>query len=201
MSLPSPEPFGIDTDLSGVGGNPILASPDVDDQLALPSFDDFRAATSNSGFSSFRAVMNGLDGKTDTISSTGSGGDTATGTRAEVVQYAKKFLGMNYAWGGSNPNTSFDCSGFTQYVLGHFGVHLPRISYQQANYGKRTALNKLQAGDLVAWDNSSRNQGADHIALYIGGGQIMEFSRPGRPSRIRKLGSNEGAWGVAINYK
>jgi len=200
MSLPQPEPLGIDTDMSGVGSGTMIDAPDVDDLMPTASFENFRSNLDTGTLSGFRAQMAGLQGDTKTTASTGGGGN-ATGTRAEVVEYAKKFLGMTYAWGGSNPSTSFDCSGFTQYVLGKFGVHLPRISYQQANYGKRTALNNLQAGDLVAWDNSSRNNGADHIALYIGGGQIMEFSRPGKPSRIRKLGHNEGAWGVAINYK
>jgi cell wall-associated NlpC family hydrolase len=50
----------------------------------------------------------------------------------------------------------------------------------------------------VAWDNSSRNRGADHIAIYIGNGQIIEAPRPGVPVRIRKLGKNERAWGVRL---
>jgi cell wall-associated NlpC family hydrolase len=199
MSLPTPEPLGIDTDMTGVGSGSLIDAPDIDDVMPMASIDNFRSNLDTGTLSGFRAQMAGLQGDTKLTGT--DGGGNATGTRAEVVDYAKKFLGMTYRWGGSNPSTSFDCSGFTQYVLGKFGVHLPRISYQQANYGTRTDLGKLQAGDLVAWDNSSRNQGADHIALYIGGGQIMEFSRPGKPSRIRKLGHNEGAWGVHINYK
>ena len=72
------------------------------------------------------------------------------------------------------------------------------MSYQQANYGSRVGLNKLRPGDLVAWDNSSRNNGADHIAMYIGNGRILEAAKPGTSVRIRKLGHNEGAWGVRI---
>lgn len=56
----------------------------------------------------------------------------------------------------------------------------------------------MQAGDLVAWDNSSRNNGADHIAIYLGGGLIAEAPRPGVALRVRKLGDNEGAWGVRV---
>lgn len=119
------------------------------------------------------------------------------GWRKGVVQRAQQYLGTPYVWGGTSPN-GFDCSGFVQYVFGQVGKNLPRISYQQANYGKRVGLNKLQPGDLVAWDNSSRNDGADHIAIYIGGGKIIEAPRPGLSVRIRTLGGNEGAWGVSL---
>jgi cell wall-associated NlpC family hydrolase len=185
-----PDPLGVDTSLdpagSGVEG---VDQADFDTRIPVASWDQFKTfnqegTTAPGGWSASMA-----------------GSDAGGGTRSAVVKYAKQFLGMQYKWGGSSPSTSFDCSGFTKYVLGHFGIQLPRISAQQARYGAKTGLANLQAGDLVAWDNSSRNNGADHIALYMGNGQIMEFSRPGRPSRIRKLGKNEGAWGVHIDYK
>lgn len=186
-----PEPLGIDTSISGGGtGVEGIDSPDFEATLPMATFQEF-----SSGFT--QAPSGNPDGFS---SAWGNDDDNLSGTRGKVVDYARQFLGMQYKWGGSNPNSSFDCSGFTQYVLGKFGVKLPRVSYQQANYGKRTAIGNLQAGDLVAWDNSSRNSGADHIALYIGGGQIMEFYRTGKPSRIRKVSANEGAWGVHINY-
>jgi cell wall-associated NlpC family hydrolase len=207
VSLPAPEPFGIDTDLSDEVGATGMEAPDLDNVLPVASADNFRLATMNGtgapfGFSEMMKQFAGEDRTTVTKGTPYAGGGSVgtSGGRQDVVAYAKKFLGMQYQWGGSNPSTSFDCSGFVQYVLGKFGVHMPRISADQARAGKRTSLGNLQAGDLVAWDNSSRNNGADHIALYIGNGQIMEFSRPGRPSRIRKLGKNEGAWGVKINY-
>lgn len=119
------------------------------------------------------------------------------GWRKGVVEMAKRYLGTPYVWGGTAPG-GFDCSGLIQYVYGQLGKSMPRISYQQANSGKRVGLNQLRAGDLVAWDNSSRNNGADHIAIYIGHGQIIEAPRPGLSVRIRTLGSNEGAWGVSL---
>ncbi len=119
------------------------------------------------------------------------------GTRGKIVRLARSFVGTPYVWGGTSPN-GFDCSGFVQYVYGKLGINLPRISYQQANAGTTVALNKLQAGDLVAWDNSTRNNGADHIAIYLGGGLIAEAPRPGVNLRVRQLGSNEGAFGVRI---
>jgi cell wall-associated NlpC family hydrolase len=188
-----PDALGVDTELEPAGaGIDGIDQMDFDTRIPVASYEQFKSTLSD-GTTTPGGFGSGL---ANTIS-----GAAESGVRGDVVKYAKKFLGMQYHWGGTNPNTSFDCSGFTQYVLGKFGVHIPRISYQQANYGSHVSLNKLQAGDLVAWDNSSRNNGADHVALYIGNGQIMEFYRTGKPSRIRKLGHNEGAIGVHINYK
>lgn len=201
MSLPQPEALGVDTDLSGEVGGIGMDAPDLDNFLPMASMQDFQSTTMNGGTApfGFAEMMKQFAGQNGTH--TTDGGDVGTsGGRQDVVAFAKKFLGMQYHWGGSSPSTSFDCSGFVQYVLGKFGVHAPRISYQQAQMGERVGLNKLQAGDLVAWDNSSRNNGADHIALYIGGGKIMEFYSSGHPSRIRKVSNHEGAWGVKINY-
>lgn len=119
------------------------------------------------------------------------------GWRNGIVELAQEYVGTPYVWGGDSPD-GWDCSGFVQWVYGQMGIDLPRVSYQQANYGERVSLNKLQPGDLVAWDNSSRNSGADHIAIYLGNGRIIEAPRRGIPTRIRKLGSDEGAWGVRM---
>lgn len=196
--LMQPAALGVDTTLdapgSGIDG---IDASEFTTQVPVASFEDFQqhmnseSGLSPNGFSAWNAAANGDGGEV-------SG---ASGSRGALVKYAKQFLGMQYKWGGSNPSTSFDCSGFVQYVTGKYGVKLPRVSYAQVNSGKHIALNKLQPGDIVGWDNSSRNNGADHVALYIGNGQIMEFYKTGKPSRIRKLGSNEGAIGVHLNYK
>jgi cell wall-associated NlpC family hydrolase len=119
------------------------------------------------------------------------------GVAGKITRLAQSFVGTPYVWGGTSPS-GFDCSGFVQYVYRKVGINLPRVSYQQANAGQRVGIGKLQAGDLVAWDNSTRNNGADHIAIYLGGGLIAEAPRPGVPLRVRKLGNNEGAWGVRV---
>lgn len=186
-------PIQINTDLTDTE-NPIesgLSGIDAP-SWGVPTVgqDDFQAAMSNSNMHP-NGFSNTFDGD--------FGGGTATGTREQVVQYAKKFLGVNYVWGGTSPS-GFDCSGLVQYVTKHFGLNLPRISAAQANYGKRTSLGALQAGDLVAWDENGRNNGADHIAFYIGNGYILEAPHTGAQVRIRKLGKSEGAFGVALNY-
>jgi cell wall-associated NlpC family hydrolase len=121
------------------------------------------------------------------------------GWRKAVVEAARTALGTPYVWGGNSLQGGVDCSGLIQQAFARAGIDLPRVSYQQANYGTRIGLKGLQPGDLVAWDNSSRNPGADHIALYIGGGRIIEAARPGTSVRVRKLGSSEGAWGVRMS--
>lgn len=130
------------------------------------------------------------------INYTGPGGNAL---RNKIVQKAESYQGMWYKWGGASPSTSFDCSGLVQYVYGRFGIHLPRISNQQAMVGRRTSIGNLKPGDLVAWDNSSRNRGADHIAIYVGNGMIMEAAHTGSQLRVRRLGANESAWGVSLS--
>jgi cell wall-associated NlpC family hydrolase len=125
----------------------------------------------------------------------------ATGTRADVINYAKQFLGTPYVWGGTSPS-GFDCSGFTQYVAKRFGVNIPRISQQQANAGEHTDLAHLQVGDLVLFpdDSSGGAQGPGHVALYMGNGQIIESPHTGATVRIRNIGKSENVFGVHLNY-
>lgn len=126
---------------------------------------------------------------------------TVGGKRERVGQLARQLLGTPYVWGGTDPDKGLDCSGFVQWVFKQIGVNLPRISAQQARSGKVTDVNKLQVGDLVGWNNSKRNSGADHIAIYLGNGQIIEAPRPGLGVRIRTLDDDEGdMWGVAMDY-
>lgn len=123
-----------------------------------------------------------------------------TGARGTIIQKAMAQIGTPYSWGGSAPG-AFDCSGLVQWAYGQAGINLPRISYMQANAGKRVAINALQPGDLVAWDENSRNVGADHIAIYLGNNQILEAPHTGANVRVRTLGPGDetNAWGVDMS--
>jgi Transglycosylase SLT domain/NlpC/P60 family len=102
-----------------------------------------------------------------------------------VVEEAKKYLGLPYVWGGTDPTKGLDCSGLVQVVYKNLGYDLPRVSFQQAASGRPVAsMAEAQPGDLIAWDNSSRNNGVDHIAIYIGGGKMIEAPRTGLDIRI-----------------
>lgn len=127
----------------------------------------------------------------------GMGGDQGEAWRQRVSTIARRYLGIPYVWGGTTPN-GFDCSGFVQYVYKQMGVDLPRISYQQATSGHRIPLDKLRVGDLVAWNNSTRNPGADHIAIYIGHGRIIEAPHTGANVRVQQLYDQDIAWGVRM---
>lgn len=181
----------------GLGANqPGALSTPTQDQTGAEVTNTFDFLTDASA----NAITSPIRGVSGDVMATVKGGFTKglDGWRNGVVDLAKEFIGVPYVWGGTSPN-GFDCSGLLQYIFNRVGKDLPRVSYQQANSGKRIKLNALQPGDLVAWDNSSRNNGADHIAIYIGNGRIIEAPRPGLTVRMRQLGKGEGAWGVQMN--
>ncbi len=92
--------------------------------------------------------------------------------RGKVVNYALQFVGNRYVWGGTNPNTGADCSGFVQYVLRNAaGVSLPRTSREQAKAGRAVTASEMLPGDLIFYTNSSGV--VNHVAMYIGNGQIV----------------------------
>lgn len=120
----------------------------------------------------------------------------SAGGAAKLIANAKQFLGTPYKWGGTSP-LGFDCSGFVQYVYKNAGIDLPRVSYQQAQAGKRISVAEAKPGDLVAWDTSDRNNGADHIGIYLGGGLVIHAPKPGDKVKISKVWGNP--WAVSMN--
>ena len=114
----------------------------------------------------------------------------ATGTGAEVVGAATKYLGVPYKWGGTDPATGLDCSGFTQRVYADLGISIPRTSSQQATAGRPVAsLAEAQPGDLVFFDNSSSRAGIDHVGLYIGGGKMIAAPQEGDVVKVQDVGN------------
>lgn len=96
-------------------------------------------------------------------------------TRDAVVAYALQFVGNPYVYGGSSLTNGTDCSGFTMSVYAHFGVGLPHSSSAQSGCGYRVSLDSLQPGDLLFYSNDGGGS-IGHVALYIGGGQIVHAS-------------------------
>lgn len=108
----------------------------------------------------------------------------ATGAGSAVVAEARKYLGVPYVWGGTSPTNGLDCSGLVQLVFRNLGVDLPRVARQQATVGTRIAsLSQAKPGDLLGMRNGT------HIAIYIGGNQILHSPRPGETVSIRSLTS------------
>ncbi len=107
----------------------------------------------------------------------------ASSNGSAIVATAKKYLGYKYVYGGSSPSTGFDCSGFTSYVFKQHGITLSRTSAGQYSNGVAVSRSNLQPGDLVMFGKSS----ITHVAIYIGGGQIIHASTPSTGVRIDSL--------------
>lgn len=91
---------------------------------------------------------------------------SGTGIRGNVLQEAKKYLGLKYIWGGTTPK-GFDCSGFTSYVLAQKGVGIARSSRYQAKQGKAVDLDKAKTGDLVFFSKYGKGGRVTHVALVV----------------------------------
>ncbi len=101
----------------------------------------------------------------------------ATVRGADAVTLAREFLGVPYEWGGETPAQGFDCSGLVQYVYGRLGVHLPRVSHDQADAGVAIPVADAQPGDLIFsdWEGTPNS----HVAIYSGDNRLIEAPQTG----------------------
>lgn len=88
----------------------------------------------------------------------------------QVVNYALKFVGGPYVYGGNSLTNGTDCSGFTKLVFANYGVYLPRSAPEQAYAGIHVDINDIMPGDIVV---SGYNGIVCHAALYIGNGKLV----------------------------
>ena len=94
--------------------------------------------------------------------------------RQTVIGYALSFLGGRYVYGGENPYSGTDCSGFTRYILSHAGgVYINRTAAEQAQQGREVSIDEAKPGDLIFYSNGSR---VNHVAMYIGDGRVVHAS-------------------------
>ncbi len=98
------------------------------------------------------------------------------GKGEEIVNFAKQYLGYSYVYGGSSPNTGFDCSGFTMYIYKHFGISLPHSATAQSKLGQKIEKGNLQPGDIVYFSNYKTHEGIGHCGIYIGNGKFIHAS-------------------------
>ncbi len=105
---------------------------------------------------------------------------TPPGGSGGAVSLAYSLLGIPYVWAGSSPSTGFDCSGFTSYVWGQNGRSLPHSAAAQYAGTIHIPVSELQPGDLVFYGWGYIH----HVALYVGGGQIIHAPGTGRNVKI-----------------
>lgn len=131
------------------------------------------AASGGSSAGSSSSKPSGSSNKTND-GAAGSSAGSVSSRRAEIANYAVQFVGNPYVWGGTSLTNGADCSGFTMAVMRNFGVSLPHSSKAQANCGKSISSSQMRPGDLVFYAGS--NGTINHVALYIGNGQVCHAS-------------------------
>lgn len=105
-----------------------------------------------------------------------------------IAKTAREYLGCKYRYGSSGPN-AFDCSGFTKFIYGKFGIELPRSSSAQASVGTKVSRDELQIGDLLIFSNTYR-KGPSHTGIYLGNSKFIHASTSSKGVIISDLNSD-----------
>ena len=92
--------------------------------------------------------------------------------RKQIAEFAKRFVGNPYVYGGTSLTNGADCSGFTMSIYANYGYKLPRVSTDQAYIGKSVSESELQPGDLVVYFYEG------HVGIYVGNGMMVHASTP-----------------------
>ncbi len=111
-------------------------------------------------------------------------GQGVSDVRVDLVQYAKQFIGNPYVWGGTSLTNGADCSGFTMSIYKKYGVSLPHHAASQARLGTKISISEVQPGDLIFY---AKNGSINHVAIYIGGGQVVHASSPKTGIKISSI--------------
>ncbi len=106
-----------------------------------------------------------------------------------VIQHAFSLIGTPYRFGGSSPETGFDCSGLVGYVFRAIGIDLPRVSRAIAGEGTKVGRDALKEGDVVLFGKSGR---IDHVGIYVGDGSFLHAPSKGRNVTVSKM--DTGHW-------
>lgn len=101
-------------------------------------------------------------------------------TSSDIISEAEKYLGYPYVWGGSNPQTSFDCSGYVSWVINHSGWNVGRLGVDGL-YSLCTPVSSsaVRPGDLVFYNYTYGGFTRSHVGIYVGGGNAIQCDDPG----------------------
>lgn len=163
-------------DITGYISKSLISDKPVEEVTSRSSSERKTSQTqSNTASSENKTTTKETTEKTDNKTTTSN-----SSSGSNVVSFAKQYIGYNYTYGGTKPSTGFDCSGFVYYVFNSCGYSLSRSCQVQANSGSAVSRQNLIPGDLIFFNNGSGGS-IGHVAIYIGGGQIVhaENSRTG----------------------
>ena len=100
-------------------------------------------------------------------------------TFAAMIYEAEKHLGRPYVWGGSNPSTSFDCSGFVSWVVNHSGWSFGRLTAQELfEVCVPVSPENAIPGDLIFFKGTYKTTGASHVGIYVGDNMMLHCGNP-----------------------
>jgi cell wall-associated NlpC family hydrolase len=155
-------------------------------QATLTQLNTGRAPAAASTASSTAATAKTSDAFAQALSAAGAPAASllgpavpGTATGQAIADGARKYLGVPYVWGGTDPKTGLDCSGLVQRVYKDLGIDVPRVTYDQIKTG--TAVPNLAAakpGDLLFMRN------VEHVGIYMGNNQYIHAPAPGQSVRI-----------------
>jgi len=114
-----------------------------------------------------------------------------TKLQIRIIEYARKFLGVHYVWGGSN-KYGFDCSGLVLYVYKNFGINLPHKASMQARLGSYVKRSELCAGDLIFFDTNGGHDDITHVGIYMGDNIFIHASSAASNGKKVALSRLEG---------
>jgi peptidoglycan DL-endopeptidase CwlO len=129
-----------------------------------------KASTSTSAPKQTEAAKKKSSKKTEAPKS--NSGNSSKGQ--DIANYALKFVGNPYKWGGESLTNGADCSGFTKAIYSHFGYSIPRTSGSQSSgAGREVSVGDRQPGDLISYTKNGR---VNHVAIYIGNNKVVHAS-------------------------
>jgi hypothetical protein len=155
-------------------------------KLGLPATTGVGATSGTDFADTLRNTVESTGSAVTGVAGTGVAGTGASGSGlsgADVVAAAKKYLGVPYKFGGTDPESGLDCSGFVQRTYADLGIKLPRVAKDQAKMGTAVpSLAQAQPGDLIAFHSP-----VDHIGIYVGGNKMIVAPKTGDHVKIQTV--------------
>ncbi|MBG6226314.1 cell wall-associated NlpC family hydrolase [Arthrobacter sp. CAN_A2] len=106
----------------------------------------------------------------------------ASADAARLIEAARSYEGIPYVWGGTDPASGLDCSGFVQRAYADIGIQIPRVTWDQMNAGTQVpSLAEAQPGDLLF------SLEGGHVSMYLGGGKAIDAPQPGKTVAVRDM--------------